>query len=338
MPEGSRSPTSVDVARAAGVSQSTVSRVVNGNVPVSPEVKAAVEAAIERLGYRPNLSARSLVTSRTGSVGVVLGDLTNGYYAELLHTISGELSRAGYRTLMLSDRTGDPQDLLATLGESNVDGIVVTTSLLPDEDEARIVSLGVPSVTLGPNAVAGADSVTPDNVAGGRLAAKHLLDLGHRRIGVIAGPLTSGSIRDRHDGYLAELASRGVDANASLFARADMDYQRAYAAAMSMLTAATPPTAIFCHTDLMAMATLNAALALGLRVPEHLSVLGFDDVAMSSWEVFRLTTIRQPIRDMALDAVAALLRRFSAPDAPSSRILLPCTLIERATTRALRTA
>lgn len=334
MPPRSRGVTSIDVAKAAGVSQTTVSRILNGHTGVSERVQAKVADAIDRLGYRPNLSARSLVTSRTHTVGVVLGDLTNSYYAELLHTMSGELNSGGYRTLILSDRAGSVEDLRTTLWETNVDGVIVATTLLSPENEARIVSLGVPSVTLGPDPAEGVDSIAPDNFAGGRIAARHLVDLGHRRIGVVAGPTSAGSVRDRHRGFLAELADRGVEFDASLMRVADLDYERARDAARELMSLPDAPTALFCHNDPSALGALNAAVALGKRVPDDISVLGFDDIAMSSWDAFRLTTVRQPIHDMAAGAVELILDRLAHPERDAKHVILPCTLIERTTTGA----
>lgn len=329
---GGRAATSIDVARAAGVSQATVSRVLNGRTNVSPEVRAQVEAAIAELGYRPNLSARSLVTNRTRTVGVVVGDLGNTYYTELLGIIDDDLARAGYRTLMLSAHAGSARDLADVLWETDVDGIVVLTTLLSDEDEARIVSLDVPVVTLGPHRVGSSDSVAPDNVGGGRLAARHLLELGHRRIGMVSGPLGAASVRERHDGFVAELADAGVTLDESLVVAGDLDYATAYRAAGGLLANATLPTAIFCLNDLMAFATLNAAAAAGVDVPGTVSVLGFDDVRMAGWEAFRLTTVRQPIAEMGHSAAGMLLRRFADPDAEPEVDLLPCTFVLRSTT------
>lgn len=332
MPKGSRGVTSIDVAKAAGVSQTTVSRVLNGHPSVSEKMHEQVQDAIARLGYRPNLSARSLVTSRTQTVGVVLGDPTNSYYAELLQTISEELGRAGYRTLVLSDRLGSVEDLATTLWETDVDGVIVTTTLLSPEDESKLVSLDVPAVTMGPHALPGADSIAPDNLEGGRLAAAHLLDLGHERIGVLAGPLDAASIRDRHAGFVAELDERGIRLDDSLVDVGDLDYDRGHAAATRMLRREDAPTALFCHNDLLAFAALNAASSLGVSVPGTVSVVGFDDVRMAAWESFRLTTVRQPIQDMAAGAVETLLARLRTPDREVSRTTLPCTLVERATT------
>lgn len=335
MPSRTRGVTSIDVAKAAGVSQTTVSRIVNGREGVSDEIRARVEAAIERLGYRPNLSARSLVTSRTQTIGVVLGDPRNSYYAELLHTISGELNRAGYRTLILSGRADTTEDLARTLWETNVDGVILTTTLLSADDEGRIVSLGVPAVTMGPGAVTDNDSISPDNLDGGRIAGRHLTSLGHQRIGVIAGPLTTASVRERHEGFLAALSDAGVEFHDELFESANLDYTRAFDAATRLLRLAEPPTALFCHNDLTAFGALNAAKALGIGVPDDVSILGFDDVAMSSWQAFDLTTVRQPILDMAHGAVELLLARLASPGQDAAHVLLPCSLVERSTTRAL---
>lgn len=335
MPPKSRGVTSIDVAKAAGVSQTTVSRIVNGHEGVSERVRAKVEAAIQQLGYRPNLSARSLVTSRTHTIGVVLGDPRNSYYAELLHTISDELTSAGYRALILSGRADTTEDLARTLWETNVDAVILTTTLLPADDEGRIVSLGVPSVTMGPGTASETATISPDNLEGGRLAGRHLLSLGHRRIGVIAGPLGAASVRDRHDGFLFELAAADVAFDDGLLEVADLDYTRAFDAATRLLQLPEPPTALFCHNDLVAFGALNAAKALGVSVPDDVSILGFDDVAMSSWEAFDLTTVRQPILDMARGAVEMTLSLLDEPEQERAHVLLPCTLVERSTTRAI---
>lgn len=335
MPPRSRGVTSIDVAKAAGVSQTTVSRIVNGHEGVSDSVRERVEAAIQELGYRPNLSARSLVTSRTHTIGVVLGDPRNSYYAELLHTISDELARGGYRALILSGRADTTEDLARTLWETNVDAVILTTTLLPPDDEGRIVSLGVPSVTMGPGAAAEAAMIAPDNRDGGRIAGRHLTSLGHRHIGVIAGPLTAASVRDRHEGFLAELAAADVAFDDDLLEIADLDYARAFDAATRLLQRDDAPTALFCHNDLVAFAALNAAKALGVSVPDDVSVLGFDDVAMSSWESFDLTTVRQPILDMARGAVELIFAMLDDPAQERPHVVLPCTLVERSTTRAL---
>lgn len=335
MPPRSRGVTSIDVAKAAGVSQTTVSRIVNGADGVSERVRVKVEAAIQQLGYRPNLSARSLVTSRTHTIGVVLGDPRNSYYAELLHTISDELTHAGYRALILSGRADTTEDLARTLWETNVDAVILTTTMLPADDEGRIVSLGVPSVTMGPGTAPETATISPDNLEGGRIAGRHLVSLGHRRIGVIAGPLGTASVRDRHEGFLSELEAAGVDFDADLLEVADLDYTRAFAAATRLLQSPTPPTALFCHNDLVAFGALNAAKALGVSVPQDVSILGFDDVAMSSWEAFDLTTVRQPILEMARGAVELVLELLDDPGKERAHLLLPCTLVERSTTRRL---
>lgn len=335
MPPRSHGVTSIDVAKAAGVSQTTVSRILSGYPGVSEQVRLRVEAAIEQLGYRPNLSARSLVTSRTHTIGVVLGDPRNSYYAELLHTISDVLGRAGYRTLILSGRAETAEDLAATLRETNVDAVILTTTLLSPDEEGRIVSLGLPSVTMSADAPIGAATIAPDNREGGRIAGRHLVTLGHRRIGVIAGPLGAASVRDRHDGFLEELSVAGVAFDDDLLEIADLDYTRAFEAAARLLSRADMPTAIFCHNDLVAFAALNAARSLDVAVPGDVSVIGFDDVAMSSWESFDLTTVRQPIRDMARGAADMVLSLLNDPGQERAHVTLPCTLVERSTTRAV---
>jgi LacI family transcriptional regulator len=326
-----RPVTSIDVARAAGVSQATVSRVLN-NRTVSPRTRDAVRKAIERLDYRPNTSARNLVLRKSSVVGVVLGDLLNGYYAEILETVHAQLAGHGYRALIITDTGREPGDLGKLLWDANVDGAIITTSLMSPANEGQVRSRSIPTVSMNRGASVSNDAVAPDNREGGRIAGRHLAELGHRSIGVIAGPMHALSISDRHEGFTSELIAAGVTLDPAMVFAGEMEYQRAYDAALHLLDSDTPPTAIFCHNDLMAFAALNAAASVNIAVPGDLSVLGFDDVAMSSWPRLQLTTVKQPIRDLALAAVDLLLNRFDDPDRAPRTVILPCSLALRSST------
>jgi LacI family transcriptional regulator len=317
------------------VSQSSVSRYLNGK-NVSDEAFEAISRAIKRLGYRPNNSARSLVTNRTNLIAVVLGDMLNGYYGELFTTIHKALTERGQRPLIIDGRVSDKESPGQLLSEVHVDGVIVATSLIPPEQEKRILARHLPTVVINRTQMRGIDMVGTQNRDGGTLAAEHLIDLGHRHIGMITGPAGAEAIRERSAGFVSALAASGLSLAAEEVEVAGFDYDRAYRAAKRLMQRRSPPTAIFCHNDQIAIAALNAAMANAIRVPEDLSIMGFDDVRMAGWDRIALTTIRQPLSEIAITAVELLLARLEDAARPSRTVILPCELIRRASTAPYR--
>jgi LacI family transcriptional regulator len=325
--------TSWDIAKAAGVSQSTVSRVLNGDPRVARQTRERVAGVIERLGYTPNGVARGLATRRTNLVGVVVSDVTNPFYPELLEAIEDQLTEHGLK-MILSNAGDRPEDsYMRVLEEHRVDGIVFTAAKA-DSEAVRMLARRRFPIVVANRCVDGVecDSVTGDNDAGARTAAQHLLDLGHRRIGVLSGHPDASTSRDRLAGFVNALASAGADIDPDLVRVGWYSYEVAYREAVELLTLDAPPTAIFCLNDLMAFAALNAAGALGRDVPRELSVVGFDDIRMASWERFQLTTVRQPLAEMARTSADLVAQRIQSPDAPYQRLVFPSLLVRRRTT------
>lgn len=324
--------TSIDVARAAGVSQATVSRVLNDDGRVLPATRERVLAAIDRLGYRPNAIARGLVTSSTGLVGVVVGALTNPFYPALLEAIAARLAERGMK-MVLHQGAGSEDEAVRPLLEQRVDGIVLTSSSTGSSIALELARRRVPVVLVNRTADGRAcDSVSGENAGGGALAAEHLLELGHRRIALIAGSPHASTARERAAGFRAALRRAGVPLPRELVAAGDFRFEPAYAAARGMLALDRPPSAIFCANDLMAFAALSAARRAGIAVPDRLSIVGFDALPMSGWEAFQLTTVRQPLPEMAREAVGLLAARIADPERPAQRLVLPSSLLVRATT------
>lgn len=323
-----RPPTSVDIARAAGTSQATVSRALNGG-RVAAATRDRILAISRELGYTPNAAARSMVTSRTGLVGVVVSDLTNPFYPEFLEEIAAALAARGQH--MLLQNAGSVELLL----QQRVDGIVFTAAVEGSAEVADLAARRFPMVLANRVVDAGCDSVEGDHPAGAAAVVDHLAGLGHRRIAVLAGlPGASTSAR-RLDGIGRRLAERGLpppDVRETGF-----DYDRAVDAATDLLTAAEPPTAIVGLNDQVAFAALNAAAALGVAVPGELSVAGFDDVRQAAWPTLGLTTVRQPQAAMAARSVALLNERIDDPGLPPRHEVLPADLIVRRTTGPVRT-
>ncbi|MFE7120743.1 LacI family DNA-binding transcriptional regulator [Streptomyces sp. NPDC057654] len=321
--------TSVQIAREAGVAQSTVSRVLNGG-SVSAEARRRVLDAVAKYDFQPSQAARSLVGSRSGLIGVVIRDLTNPFYPVMVKAMERVLHERGLRLSLVTD-VMTPEEGLALLRREGVDGVVFTAAVRDDPLVHRMLGHGVPAVlchrTLDDFP---ADQVEADNATAGRLAADHLLGLGHRRIAMVCGPAGASTAQQRGRAFHERVAAHGGVALTE--ADGDYDYATAYDAVRALLAGAEPPTALFCHNDVMAYAALNAAAASGVSVPRELSVVGCDDVPLSAWERIALTTVRQPLERIAQAGVELLLERLENPDAPPRREVLPVDFVERSTT------
>ncbi|MBB4660920.1 LacI family DNA-binding transcriptional regulator [Conexibacter arvalis] len=333
------SVTSRDIAREVGLSQTTVSRALRGDPRVAPDTLARVRAAAERLAYVPDAAARWLTTGRTLTVGVVVADITNPFYPEIVEVLHAELGREGYATVLLNDPRAD--DLARHLRGRSVDGLIVVSATLDDGLAARLPRLGVPLVLLNRDLdEIAADRVLSDNVAGGALVVDHLLELGHRRIGLIAGPPNTSTARDREQGMRAALAARGLPLAPELRRAGSFSHHSGYQGCVELLRLPEPPTAVVCASDVVAFGALDAAKRLGVEVPRRLSIVGYDDIAMAGWEAFALTTIRQPLAQMAKRSVRLLLERLRPaggsppPAAPPRREVFPPHLVKRETTAA----
>ncbi|RIQ14398.1 LacI family DNA-binding transcriptional regulator [Jiangella rhizosphaerae] len=323
-----RPPTSVDIARAAGTSQATVSRALNGG-RVAAATRERILAISRELGYTPNAAARSMVTSRTGLVGVVVSDLTNPFYPEFLEEIAACLG-ARRQHMLLQNAAGGDEDAVELLLQQRVDGIVFTAAVEGSAAVAGLVARRFPVVLANRVVDAGCDTVEGDHPAGAAAVVDHLAGLGHRRIAVLAGlPGASTSAR-RLAGIRDRLAERGLPE--ARVVETGFDYDRAVRAATELLTGPHPPTAIVGLNDQVAFAALNAAAALGVPVPARLSVAGFDDVRQASWPTLGLTTVRQPLAAMAARSVALLNERVDDPSLAPRHEVLPAELVVRSTT------
>jgi LacI family transcriptional regulator len=328
--------TSHDVAREAGVSQPTVSRALRNDPRISEETKRRVMEAAQRLAYSPDEIARSLITGRTRTVGVVVADIRNPFYPELLDVVHSEFMLVGYRMVLLEGRVqAHTRDQVVPLLTGNAfDGVIFTTATLDSSVVVDLVRRELPVVLMhryveGVNV----DRVTADNVGGGRIAAQFLTGLGHQRIGMVAGPANTSTSRDRELGFRSGLKAFGLSLAKELHRAGPYSHQTGYQGCMELMKQRRPPTAIFCGNDVIALGALDAALRLRIKIPQQLSILGFDDIEMASWESFNLSTIRQPMSRMAEVAVRFLMERIGqAHEAPARNQLFPTNLIKRNTT------
>ncbi|WP_258370096.1 MULTISPECIES: LacI family DNA-binding transcriptional regulator [unclassified Curtobacterium] len=320
-----------DVARAAGVSVPTVSKVINGRDGVAPATSKRVLEVIESLGYESSLVARSLRRSRTDVIGILVTEF-EPFSTELLKGISSAATGTGYELLAYAGlvsgetRPGWERRSLSRLAGTLIDGaIVVTPTTLMSSTSVPVVSI---DPHTGPEGHAAIDS---DNVGGARAATEHLIGLGHRRIAHIRGREDLASAELRETGYRESLAAAGIPFDPELVRVGG--YQTALSAEVARALLARPdrPTAVFAANDISALGVLEVAHELGLRVPEDLSVVGFDDVPLAANATPPLTTVAQPLHDLGAEAVHMLLNLLRGQDVPQ-HVQLPATLVVRAST------
>ena len=328
---GGRLPTSHDVALAAGVSQPTVSRALRGDPRVTEATRSRVLVAAERLGYVPSDRGRSLATRRTSRIGVVVEDLDNPFYLELLDVLHERLERAGVRMIVLTPQRDAPERV-ERLVDGSIDGAILTTTHLDSPLPAQLRARHFPFVLLNRTVDdPGVASCSVDNRLGAIRLAEATLRAGHRDVAAIFGPETTSTGRDREAGIRHVLGEAGVALPTARVRRGRFTFAVGHRACTELLAARERPTAMLCANDVVAIGAINAAHALGLRVPEDVSITGFDDIAMAAWEVFRLTTVRQDLRRMAETAADLVLGLVDDPYRAPQRIVLPADLIPRAT-------
>lgn len=324
--------TSHDVARLAGVSQPTVSRALRDDSRVSAATREKVEKAARALNYVPSEAGRSLSTRATRRVGVIVTDLTNPFYPHVIAPLHDELQRLGYRMMLLTERS-DEAVAEEQLLEQSLDGVVLTTATTESRLPAQLDRRDMPYVFLNRDTGQQGDyGSVVDNHGGGRQVAEQLVGLGHRHIAAIFGSGNTTTGRDRELGFRQALADTGIALPESRVARGAFTYDTGYRALPSLLAADEAPTAVFCGNDVVAIGVLNAAVAAGLRVPDDLTVIGFDDLPMADWEVFRLTTVRHDLRELSCQAARLLVRRITGEADPAGeRLVLPTEFVPRNT-------
>jgi LacI family transcriptional regulator len=321
------------VAAEAGVSVSTVSKVVNGRDGIASETVAHVTEVITRLGFEPSLVARSLRNRRTNVIGVLVVEF-GPFSTEVLKGAADAIRATGYELVAYSaggradQHVGWERRYLSRVMGTLVDGAVLVTPTVTDvQHDGPVVAV---DPHTGPSSM---PAVIADNLQGGRLATDHLLGLGHRRIGMVTGRPDLVSAQLREQGYRAAHAAAGVPVDESLLRPGLYDPASAREAARELLASNDPPTAVFAANDLSAIATLEVAAELGIEVPGRLSVIGFDNIPESALAVPPLTTVAQPIRRMGHDAIAMLLKLLTGQTLSETYHTLDTRLVIRGTTR-----
>ena len=324
-----RKTTIADVARAAEVSTGTVSHVLSGARNVRPETRARVERVIAELGYRPSTIARALTSRRTRTVGMIVPDVTNPFFADLIWQVERALTDADY-ALIFGNSANDPErerSYLEGLLQRRVDAAVLVVTADADESLLRRIAEEIPTVHVDRPAGA-ADAVVGDNAAGTAVAVGHLVALGHRRIALVNGDERLPTARERRAGFDAALARHGLEAAAHAAGPFTLESGQH----LSLRILEHGPTAVLAGNDLIAMGVLNAASERGVRVPAELSVVGYDDIAYAAFTSPPLTTVRQPGGEMGTETARLLLSRLDGYDGAPRRVVVHPELVVRAST------
>jgi len=322
-----------DVARLAGVSTSTVSHVINNNRFVSEQVRDRVEQAIRELNYAPSALARSLKIKQTRTIGMLLTASSNPFYSEVVRGVENSCYERGY-SLILCNTEGDEERMnrsLETLMQKRVDGLLMmcTETHLPSADILNRYP-SVPMVMMDWAPFEGRGDIIQDNaLLGGELATQYLIDRGYTRIACIAGPLDKTPARLRLDGFHQAMAASGLAVPPGYVVDGDFEFQGGFNAMNQLLVLAPPPQAVFTSNDAMAVGVYHALYQAGLRVPQDMAVMGYDNIELARYLTPPLSTIHQPKDELGELAIDTLIHRMSDPDASQQTLVLTPELVER---------
>ena len=325
-----------DIAKAAGVSHSTVSRALSDSPLIKAETKARIQRLAQEMGYSPDAIARSLVTQRTHTVGVVVTTITDPFVAEVVQGIEDTAQQNDYSVILASSASEPDRELAAVemLRAKRVDSVIVTSSRVGALYLEHLERFGVPVVLVNNhNKQSGryTFSVSVDNQHGGHLATAHLIQRGHRSIGYVSGPADHSDDAERLAGYRQALDESGITFDPALVVPGNGRLDGGERALRTLPGLAEPPTAVFCYNDMTAIGLISAARQTGLSVPEDLAVVGFDDIPLAAHVHPSLTTVAQPQRDMGRQAMNMALALMTADDSsiPFSDIVVKGKLVVR---------
>jgi LacI family transcriptional regulator len=327
--------TSIDVARLAGVSQATVSRVLSGSERVSPQTRQRVLEVLEETGYTRNAAATTMRTKRSGTIGLVVERVTNPFYPEIMEALGLELERRDLRLSLWNVSVGaGERAAIEAIKAHQVDGLVFTTATVRSPALLAAVASGAALVLVN-RVVDGVrcDQVESDNRSASGEIARYFAAHGHQRVGLIGGPTNASTTRERVKGFKTAAKSLGLEVITVGGKTAQFSHEWGYDSFVSLAADHDRmPTALFCANDLSAFGVLGAAKDLGIRVPDDIWVVGFDDISMASWPLFDLTTARQDIDAMTTTALDLLVERIADPERAPTAVRLPTEIVVRGST------
>ncbi|MBU4047478.1 LacI family transcriptional regulator [bacterium] len=325
-------PTIKDVAELVGVHPSTVSRVINDDSRISEKTREKVFLIIKKLGYTPNAIARGLKTKRTHTLGMLIPDITNPFFAEIARGVEDAANKNDFNIILCNtdDRLKKERTYLEILRGKRVDGLILGTAHIKDKSILELEKNNFPYILVSRNIEElDKNCVIVDDEAGGIMATEYLIKLGHRRIAHITGPLKIRSALNRLKGYKLALKKYGIEYRDELVGEGDFRIKGGYQVMKRFLKLAEPPTAIFAANDLLALGAMQAIQKKNFHIPEDFSVIGFNDIELASFVYPALTTIRQPMLEMGALAVKMLLRIIEEGEFNQRKIVLKPKLIIR---------
>ncbi|MCS0452815.1 substrate-binding domain-containing protein [Vibrio diabolicus] len=332
-----------DIAKLAGVSTSTVSHVINKTRFVSEEISERVNNAAKELNYyAPSALARSLKVNRTKTIGMLVTTSTNPFFGEVVKGVERSCYNKGY-SLILCNTEGDNERMrqsINTLLQKRVDGLILMCSSLEGERIdvfERYPDIPVVVMDWGPMLFT-SDKIQDNSLRGGYLAAKYLIDCGHTEIGCITGPLIKHQAQMRYEGYKRAMNEAGLEFNANWIIESDFECEGGYQAFMKMAQRGALPSSIFVSNDMMAMGVINAANELNIKVPEQISIIGYDDIHIAKFMSPSLTTIHQPKYRLGQAAVETLVRKLDDKSTEAQVVQLEPTLVERKSVKILKSS
>jgi len=323
-----------DVAERADVSIQTISRVINNRPDVSPETRQRIQAIINELGYQPFSNARGLAAKRTYTLGLVTADFSDFWFSQVVTGAENEAQEHGY-VFMLGNASCDPEDeprFIKLLTQRHVDGVIFVRANCENEANHLLLlkEFGVPVVTTGHHLPdTGLAMVDVDNIGGGRKATEFLIGLGHTKIAMLTGPSDWKSVFDRSEGYLQALQASNIPVDHDLIFNGTWLHRSGYENTTLLLKSKKPFTAIFAHNDRIARGAIYALSEAGLRVPDDISIIGYDDIPEAEFSEPPLTTIRQPAVEVGQAASKLLIQMIEDSTIPPRQIMFDTTLIVR---------
>ncbi len=326
-----------DVAKAAGVHSSTVSRVISGKSYISQKTTQRVISVIEKLDYTPNALARSLKTKKIQTLAMLIPDIANPFFAGLARGVEDTANEYGYNVILCNtdDCLEKEANYLRLLVEKCVDGVILATAKIRDKSIIELERINCPYILLSRNIQGGQEnSISVDDITGGYLATEYLISLGHCKIAHISGPYNTTAALDRIKGYKKALQDYGIPLQRNYLGEGDFRIKGGYQVMKQFLQLAVSPTAIFTANDLLAVGAIEAIREVGCDVPHDFSIVGFDDIKLASYLSPPLTTIRQPMVEMGSLAIIKLLERIEHK-VSHPNILIKPVLIERKSCREI---
>ncbi|MCE0495047.1 substrate-binding domain-containing protein [Vibrio salinus] len=328
-----------DIARIAGVSTSTVSHVINKSRFVSDEISSRVLKVAKELNYAPSALARSLKVNRTHTFGMLMTSSTNPFFGEVVKGVERNCYQKGYHLILCNteDDHVRMKTSIDTLLQKRVDGLILMCPSFTDNELELLKRYpDIPTVIMdwGPIPFS-CDKIQDNSLRGGYIATKYLINSGHKSIGCITGPLNHHQARVRDQGFQKAMQDAGLPVNQNWIAHGDFFCQGGYDAFKTLVRQPDLPTALFVCNDMMAMGVIKAAHELNIKIPEDISIIGYDDIHIANFMTPPLTTIHQPKYRLGQAAVETLIKRLSTPGLPDTIIELEPTLIERNTVRKL---